>query len=135
MPTGTNIRTYFQGQWHDGDLAVMKAADHGMWLGSNVFDGARYAHGLTPDLDRHCARVNASAEALMVTPTVGVAEMVAIIHDGLRAYPKDAAVYIRPMYWAIMAACRRSSPRRAAAPASPSVSKRYRWPQAGPRPR
>ena len=65
MPTGTNIRTYFQGQWHDGDLAVMKAADHGMWLGSNVFDGARYAHGLTPDLDRHCARVNASAEALM----------------------------------------------------------------------
>jgi len=101
MPTGTNIRTYFQGRWHDGDLAVMNAADHGMWLGSNVFDGARFAHGLTPDLDRHCAGVNAAAEALMVTPTVGVEEMVAIIHDGLRAYPEDAAVYIRPMYWAI----------------------------------
>ena len=101
MPTGKNIRTYFQGHWHDGDLAVMNAADHGMWLGSNVFDGARFAHGLTPDLDRHCARVNASAEALMVTPTVAVDEMVAIIHEGLRAYPEDAAVYIRPMYWAI----------------------------------
>ncbi len=101
MATGSNIRTYFEGAWHMGDLPVMKAADHGIWLGSNVFDGARMAHGLTPDLDRHCARVNASARALMVEPTVTTEEMVAIIHEGLRAYPRDAAVYIRPMYWAI----------------------------------
>ncbi len=101
MPTGTNIRTYFKGTWHDGDIAVMKAADHGIWLGSNVFDGARFAHGLTPDLDRHCARVNASARALMVTPTVTPEEMVAIVHEGLKMYAPDAAVYIRPMYWAI----------------------------------
>ena len=101
MPTGSNIKTWFDGSWHDGDLRVMKAADHGMWLGSNVFDGARFAHGLTPDLDKHCARVNASARALMVTPTVSVEEMVDIIHEGLKMYPRDAAVYIRPMYWAI----------------------------------
>ena len=101
MPTGTNIKTYFNGTWHEGDLAVMNAADHGMWLGSNVFDGARLAHGLTPDLDKHCARVNASARALMVTPTLTPEEMVEIVHEGLRMYPKDAAVYIRPMYWAI----------------------------------
>jgi len=101
MATGTNIRTYYNGSWHDGDIAVMKAADHGMWLGSNVFDGARMAHGLTPDLDKHCARVNASAKALMVTPTVSAEEMVGIIKEGLKAYPKDAAVYIRPMYWAL----------------------------------
>ena len=101
MATGTNIRTYFQGAWHDGDLPVMKAADHGMWLGSNVFDGARFAHGLTPDLDKHCARVNASASALMVEPTVTVDDMVEIIKDGLQAYSKDAAIYIRPMYWAL----------------------------------
>ncbi|MCR9115155.1 MAG: branched-chain amino acid aminotransferase [Rhodobacteraceae bacterium] len=101
MPTGTNIRTYFNGTWHDGDIAVMNAADHGMWLGSNVFDGARFANGLTPDLDKHCARVNASAEALMVTPTVSTADMVEIVREGLKAYAPDAAVYIRPMYWAI----------------------------------
>ncbi len=101
MPTGTNIRTYFDGRWHDGDIAVMKAADHGMWLGSNVFDGARLANGLTPDLDRHCARVNASAEAMMVTPTVSAEEMVAIVREGLKMYAPGAAVYIRPMYWAI----------------------------------
>ena len=101
MATGTNIRTYHNGSWHEGDIAVMKAADHGMWLGSNVFDGARLAHGLTPDLDKHCARVNASAAALMVTPTVPVDEMVELVREGLAAYPADAAVYIRPMYWAL----------------------------------
>lgn len=101
MPTGTNIRTYFEGRWHDGDVAIMKAADHGTWLGSNVFDGARFANGLLPDLDRHCARVNASAEALMITPNVSVEDMVDIVRDGLTAYSPDAAVYIRPMYWAL----------------------------------
>ncbi|GGL96081.1 branched chain amino acid aminotransferase [Pseudooceanicola nanhaiensis] len=101
MATGTNLRTYHDGQWHDGDLAVMKAADHGSWLGTTVFDGARMAHGLVPDLDRHLARVNRSAEALMITPTVSTDEMIAIVREGLRAYPKDAAVYIRPMYWAL----------------------------------
>ncbi|WP_299846924.1 branched-chain amino acid aminotransferase [uncultured Roseovarius sp.] len=101
MATGSNIRTYFNGTWHAGDVAVMKAADHGMWLGSNVFDGARLANGLTPDLDKHCDRLNASAEALMVTPTVSPEEMVEIVKEGLEAYPKDAAVYIRPMYWAL----------------------------------
>ncbi len=102
MATGTNIRTYFEGQWHDGDLPLMKAADHGMWLGSNVFDGARAVDGLTPDLDLHCARVNASARALMLEPWVSTEDMVAIVRDGLAAYPAGAAVYIRPMYWGIV---------------------------------
>jgi len=101
MASGSNIRTYFQGAWHDGDIAIMRAADHGSWLGSSVFDGARYVKGVAPDLDAHCARVNRSAEALSITPTVGSDEMVAIVHDGLTAYPEDAAVYIRPMYWAL----------------------------------
>lgn len=101
MATGHSIRTYFEGRWHDGDIPVMRAADHGIWLGSNVFDGARLVNGLTPDLDKHCARTNASALAMMVTPTVTPEEMVEIVHEGLTAYAPDAAVYIRPMYWAL----------------------------------
>ncbi|MGE4325352.1 MAG: branched-chain amino acid aminotransferase [Pseudodonghicola sp.] len=101
MATGTNIRTYFNGTWHDGDVPVMQAADHGAWLGSTVFDGARLFNGMTPDLDLHCARINRSAKALMLTPTVGDAEMVEIVKEGLKAYAPDAAVYIRPMYWGI----------------------------------
>jgi branched-chain amino acid aminotransferase len=101
MAFGKNIRTWFEGRWHDADIQVMRAADHGIWQGSSVFDGARFAHGLTPDLALHCARVNASARALMITPTMDAGEMTAIIREGLRAYGADQSVYIRPMYWAI----------------------------------
>ena len=66
MATGQNIRTYFDGTWHDGDVPIMRAADHGSWLGTTVFDGARQFDGVTPDLDAHCARVVRSARALMI---------------------------------------------------------------------
>lgn len=101
MASGKNIRTYFEGTWQQGDVPIMRAADHGSWLGSTVFDGARYVNGIAPDLEAHCARVNRSAEALMITPTVSTEEMVQIAWDGLKSYSKDAAVYIRPMYWAL----------------------------------
>ncbi len=101
MSVGSNIHTYFDGRWHKGDLAVIGAADHGAWLGSSVFDGARFFNGRAPDLVPHCARVNRSAEALMITPTVTVETMVEIIREGLKAYGPEDAVYIRPMYWAI----------------------------------
>ena len=101
MAVGKNIRTYFDGTWHDGDAPIMRAADHGTWLGSSVFDGARFFDGMAPDLAAHCDRVNRSAEALMLTPTVTTEQMVDLVHEGLATYPKDAAVYIRPMYWGI----------------------------------
>lgn len=101
MSTGTNITTWFEGRWHKDDVPVMRAADHGAWLGSGVFDGARMFSGRAPDLLAHCERVNRSAHALMITPTVAPEEMVAIIREGLKHYGPDDAVYIRPMYWGI----------------------------------
>lgn len=101
MAFGKKIRTWWEGRWHEGDLAVMKAADHGIWQGSSVFDGARWFDGMCPDLDLHCARVNRSAEALMITPTCDPSDMVAIIREGLRGFGPGQAVYIRPMYWAL----------------------------------
>ena len=101
MATGNNILTYFNGTWHKGNVPIINAADHGAWLGSNVFDGARYFNGVAPDLLAHCQRVNNSAEALMLKPSVEANDMVEIIWEGLKQYEADAAVYIRPMYWAI----------------------------------
>ena len=82
MATGTNIRTYFNGTWHDGDTPIMSAGDHGAWLGSSVFDGARYVNGVAPDLHAHCERTNRSARAMMLTPTVTADEMVEIVREG-----------------------------------------------------
>ncbi|MGC3939191.1 branched-chain amino acid aminotransferase [Roseobacter sp. EG26] len=101
MSVGSNITTYFNGTWHRGDVPIMNAADHGAWLGTTVFDGARFFAGRAPDLAPHCARVNKSAEALMLTPTVTTEEMIDIVREGLKHYGPDDAVYIRPMYWGI----------------------------------
>lgn len=101
MATGKNIKTFYQGSWHAEDVAIMRAADHGTWLGSSVFDGARYFNGVAPDLLAHCERVNNSARALMLGPNTSGQEMLEIIKEGLKTYSKDSAVYIRPMYWAL----------------------------------
>ena len=95
------IRTYFEGSWHEGSVQVMSSSDHGIWLGTTVFDGARYFEGVAPDLDAHCARVNRSAEALMLTPSVEADAMVEIVEEGLKSFSPDEAVYIRPMYWGV----------------------------------
>ena len=100
MAVGKTIRTYFNGTWHDGNVMIMRAADHAAWLGSSVFDGARFFDGRTPDLDKHCTRTNASARAMMMEPTVAVPDMMEIIREGLNGFALGASVYIRPMYWA-----------------------------------
>ena len=101
MASGENIKTYFNGTWHDGDKYILRAADHGAWLGSSVFDGARFFEGATPDLLLHCERVNNSAKAMMLDPSVTPEEMVEIIKEGLSSFDKSTSVYIRPMYWAL----------------------------------
>src|SRR5690606_27233067 len=53
-----------------------------------------------PDLDAHARRVNASAAALGLKPTMSVEEIVALTWDGLKKFDGKTAVYIRPMYWA-----------------------------------
>ena len=101
MSSGKNIKTYFDGSWHEGDKFVLRAADHGAWLGSSVFDGARYFDGAIPDLFAHCDRVNNSAKAMMLDPTINPIDMVGIVKEGLLSYDSQSAVYIRPMYWAL----------------------------------
>jgi branched-chain amino acid aminotransferase len=92
--------TYLDGDWHEGNVPIMGPRTHAAWLGSSVFDGARAFEGVTPDIERHCARVNASAIALGLKPTVTVDTMLGLVRDGVKKFAADAALYIRPMYWA-----------------------------------
>ncbi|MEZ5654190.1 MAG: branched-chain amino acid aminotransferase [Burkholderiaceae bacterium] len=101
MALGEIIWTYFEGRWHESNLPIMRAADHGTWLGSLVFDGARRFERVAPDLDRHLDRVNRSCEALGMRPTLSLDQMLTICHDGLERIAADEAVYIRPMYWSV----------------------------------
>jgi len=101
MAISKNIWTYFNGSWQQGNIPMIRSADHGAWLGTTVFDGARMFEDVTPDLAAHCARVNRSAAALMLTPTTVDTDMVQIVKEGLKNFAKGTAVYIRPMYWGI----------------------------------
>jgi branched-chain amino acid aminotransferase len=92
--------TYVGGDWHEGNVLVAGPRTHAFWLGSSVFDGARAFEGVTPDLDRHCARLNRSAKALSLKPTHSVETIMGLVTDGLKKFRSKEAVYIRPMYWA-----------------------------------
>ncbi|MBZ8133124.1 branched-chain amino acid aminotransferase [Afifella sp. IM 167] len=92
--------TWLEGEWHEGNVPILGPRSHAMWLGSSVFDGARRFEGIMPDLDLHCARLNASALALGLQPTMEVEAMMALAAEGAKKFDDTAALYIRPMYWA-----------------------------------
>ncbi len=92
--------TYLNGDWHEGNIPILGPRSHAMWLGSSVFDGARAFEGVTPDLDRHCARVNASARTMGLDPNVDAETIEGLVREGMKRFSPDAALYIRPMYWA-----------------------------------
>lgn len=95
------ILTWFENRWQAGNVSVLGAADHGTWLGTLVFDGARRFDGVAPDLAAHCARVNRSAVALGMQPTHSAEEIASLALEGLHNFPQHEAVYIRPMYWSL----------------------------------
>ncbi|QDL91769.1 branched-chain amino acid aminotransferase [Paroceanicella profunda] len=99
MAFGTRIRTYFEGKWHEGNLPIMGAADHGTWQGTLIFDGARAFEGVTPDLGLHCERALRSASVMGLEAPLSAPQIEAIALEGLAAYAPDTPVYIRPMMW------------------------------------
>lgn len=99
MALGTVARTWFQGKWHEGNLPILGAADHGTWQGTLVFDGARAFEGVTPDLEPHCARVARSARAMGMDPVMEGPEIAALIREGIKRFAPGAALYLRPMMW------------------------------------
>ncbi|HSM19200.1 MAG TPA: branched-chain amino acid aminotransferase [Hyphomicrobiales bacterium] len=92
--------TWYKGEWLAGNAPIIGPRTHGFWLGSVVFDGARAFVGVAPDLDLHCARVNRSAETFGLTPLHPAEEIAELVADGRERFAADAALYIRPMYWA-----------------------------------
>ncbi len=93
------IWTWFDGEWHEGNIPIMGSADHGTWLGTMVFDGARAFNNVMPDLDLHSARVNNSARAMGMDPVMSDGEIVELSKEGVEKFGPGAELYIRPMCW------------------------------------
>jgi branched-chain amino acid aminotransferase len=99
MPAWSQTFTFLDGEWLEGNRPIVGARTHAFWLGSSVFDGARAFEGVTPDLDKHCARLNRSAKTMCLKPMMSVEAMVELAREGIRKFSPGAELYIRPMYW------------------------------------
>ena len=86
MAVDTSARTptftYVDGDWFTGNPPLIGPASHAMWLGSTVFDGARWFDGIAPDLDLHCQRVNRSATAMGMKPVMAAEAIEALAVHG-----------------------------------------------------
>ena len=77
--------TWFDGAWHEGNPGFIGPRTHAAWLGSSVFDGARVFEGVMPDMDRHAARANRSAESMGLKATMAPEAIVGLTRDGRRS--------------------------------------------------
>ena len=100
MSDWSQTHTFLDGEWFEGNKPVIGPRSHAFWLASSVFDGARAFEGVTPDLDKHCERLNRSARTLWLKPLMSVEAMLELTRDGLKKFKPGAELYIRPMYWA-----------------------------------
>ena len=99
LPANRKIWTWFDGEWHEGNVPIMGSADHGTWLGTMVFDGARAFNNVTPDLDLHCERVNHSTQAMGMDVTMETGKILELAQEGVGKFGPGAELYIRPMCW------------------------------------
>lgn len=89
--------TFMNGVWAEGNVPVMGAMDHSVWLGSSIFDGARAIKGHLPDLRLHLARAIRSAEYLGLRCPYDLDALEQLCRTGVQKFPADAEIYIRPL--------------------------------------
>ncbi|MEN3930406.1 branched-chain amino acid aminotransferase [Microvirga sp. W0021] len=91
---------WIDGEWIEGNPMIMGPRSHASWMASSVFDGARIYEGVSPDLDLHCQRVNRSVDSVGLMATMKAEDIEALALEGAKKFGPDAAIYVKPMYWA-----------------------------------
>ena len=95
----TRTWNYWNGEWIEGNPGIIGPRSHVTWLASSVFDGARFFEGVAPDLDLHCQRLNKSAKAMGLNPTMKWEEIEALAWEGAKKFGDKPELYVKPMYW------------------------------------
>lgn len=91
--------TWHDGAWRDGNVPLIGAMDHSVWLASSIFDGARSIHRMAPDLRLHCERTYDSAAKLGLKFDLPIDELMRLCIEGIHRFPADADLYIRPLVY------------------------------------
>jgi branched-chain amino acid aminotransferase len=92
--------SWIDGQWVEGNPGIMGPRSHASWLASTVFDGGRIFDGRMPDMDKHAARVNRSANSLGLKATQTAETILGLTREGVKKFTPGTAIYVKPMYWA-----------------------------------
>jgi branched-chain amino acid aminotransferase len=90
---------YYDGTWSEEQPLIMGPTSQAVWMATAVFDGTRVLAGVGPDLDRHCQRCIASAEAMGLEPPLDAEGIEALIWEGVAKFPPQAQLFIRPMLY------------------------------------
>lgn len=94
-----DAQSWIDGEWIAGNPPIIGPMTNAAWMATVVFDGARSYDGVAPDLDLHCERCIASGRALGLESPVDAKRMAAIAVEGVRRFPKETQLYIRPMLY------------------------------------
>lgn len=89
--------TWHRGQWKNSLEPIAAGADHALWMGSAVFDGARAFEGCIPDLDLHCQRLLRSAARVGMEPHLRWEQVHDLCLEGVEQFRPGTALYLRPM--------------------------------------
>src|SRR5450759_4492512 len=81
--------TFYEGDWHEGNIPIMGVRSHAAWLCSSVFDGARTFDGFSPHLSLHCSLFNASASTMHLIPSFSALSWLCLTQDGIKRFAKD----------------------------------------------
>ncbi len=90
---------YIDGEWIEGNPAVLGPHDQSFWFATQIFDGARAFEGVAPDLDRHCERAFNSARHMGFEPNMTLVDMIRIALEGCAKFPAGSELYIRPIFY------------------------------------
>ena len=90
---------YYDGTWSEEQPLILGPTSQAVWMATAVFDGTRVLAGVGPDLDRHCQRCIASAEAMGLEPALDAEGIEALIWEGVAKFPPHAQLFIRPMLY------------------------------------
>ena len=90
---------YIDGDWIEGNPAVLGPHDQAFWFATQIFDGARAFGGVAPDLDRHCKRAFNSARYMGYEPKIGLDEVIDIALRACARFPAGTELYVRPIFF------------------------------------
>jgi branched-chain amino acid aminotransferase len=90
---------YIDGEWIEGNPAVLGPHDQAFWFATQIFDGARAFEGVAPDLDRHVERAFNSARHMGYEPNMNEDEVIDIALQACAKFPAGSELYVRPIFY------------------------------------